>query len=127
MKPISLVIPGNPVPMGRPRVGQHGAVLPKRTAEAKDLIAGLTKIELINHPDRFPRHEEFGIILAFFEGPKAETHMADIDNCIKTVLDALNMIVWVDDKLVTRIEATIERGVAKPRTEFIITKRKTRR
>ncbi len=127
MKPISLVIPGNPVPMGRPRVGQGGAVLPKRTAEAKDLIARLTQIELINHPDRFPRHEEFGIVLAFFEGLKVESHMADIDNCVKTVLDALNGIVWIDDKLVTRIEATIERGVAEPRTEFIITRRKTKR
>lgn len=127
MKPIILVIPGNPVPMGRPRVGPRGATIPERTVRAEREIAELTKIELINHPDRFPLHEEFGIILAFFEGVKAEQHMADIDNCIKTVLDALNGIVWIDDKLVTRIEATIERGNPNPRTEFMITRRKPRR
>lgn len=127
MKPISLVIPGNPVPLERPRVTRNGTITPKRSAEAKDRIANITKIALMQHAERFPLYEEFNIVAAFYEGVKAESHMADVDNCLKLLMDALIGIVWIDDKLVTRIEATIERGVAEPRTEFIITKRKTRR
>lgn len=127
VKPIIMVIPGNPVPLGRPRVTRYGTFTPKRSEEAKDRIANLTKIALMQFPERFPLYEEFNIVAAFYEGVKSETHMADVDNCLKLLMDALIGVVWVDDKLVTRIEATIERGVAEPRTEFIITKRKTRR
>lgn len=127
MKPIILVIPGNPVPLERPRVTRSGTITPKRSAEAKNEIAQLTKIALMGHPERFPLHEEFNVTASFYEGVKTESHMADVDNCLKLLLDALNGIVWVDDKLVTRIEATIERGNPHPRTEFMITKRRAKR
>jgi len=86
-------------------------------------IAQLTKIELIQHPERFPCPHEFFIEFAFYEGLKGASTMADIDNCIKTVLDALNQIVWIDDRQVTKIAAEIERGDQNPRTEFVITRR----
>lgn len=122
-KPVTVVIPGNPVPMGRPRVNPNGGVIiPAKTIAAELEIAQLTKVALMSHPEEFPQRGAFRLELRFHEGPKGASTQADIDNCGKTVLDALNEIVYFDDRQVEVLNQTIERGSSEPRTEITIVK-----
>ena len=121
-KPIKVVIVGNPVPMARPRVGDRGAGIPARTLAAEREIAQLTKIALMEHAEDFPQRGVFRLDINFHEAPKGQSTQADIDNCAKLCLDALNEIVWNDDRQVEILNLSMERGSRDPRTEITIEK-----
>jgi crossover junction endodeoxyribonuclease RusA len=46
---------------------------------------------------------------------------ADLDNLVKSLLDACNGVAWKDDRQVTRIVADLVRGSDHPRVELLIT------
>lgn len=121
MKPITIIIPGEPVPLARARVGPRGGKTPPKSAAAKERIAYLTKQELSRYPEEFPLFAEFGVVVRFYEGVRPWEHQCDLDNCVKLLNDALNGIVWADDRLVAFTESRIFRGCRNPRTEFVIT------
>ncbi len=45
----------------------------------------------------------------------------DIDNMVKSVMDGLNKVAWVDDKQVKDLTARVRRDPANPRIEVTVT------
>jgi Holliday junction resolvase RusA-like endonuclease len=132
---ISIVVPGAPVPKGRPRLstihGQARAFTPAKTRRYEDLIRleagrvmegrgqlqGPTRVEIRAYmpmPQALAKHK--------LKGPAAEAGIIrpitkpDVDNFAK-VIDALNGIVWPDDNQV--VELTVAKFYsARPRLEM---------
>lgn len=106
---------GEPIPKGRPRMTKEGRTYtPKRTANAESELAQQFKAEVVGGP--FPLSCPVAVVARFFTRSKT----ADLDNLVKLCLDSLNALAWNDDKQVTEIHATIERGVKQPMTELTI-------
>lgn len=110
-----LIILGEPVSKGRPRLGKGGRVYtPKQTVEAETLI-GWTFRRSVG--PLAPPTADVGVSLAFHT---ATGGRRDLDNMIKLVLDGLNGVAWRDDIQVVKIEATVARESKPPRTEITI-------
>lgn len=77
---IELVIPGRPVPKGRPRLGASGVYTPRATRDAEDRIAWACRAKRIRLGARPVR-----ITIDFYGAHWA----ADVDNLVKLVLDGL--------------------------------------
>lgn len=93
---------GTPRAKERPRLGRtrgDGSVTvytPERTRDEEELIGWewITK-----HGKREPYTGDVSLTLVFVGGA------GDVDNCAKTVLDALNLVAYLDDRQVVRLRA----------------------
>lgn len=87
----AFVIPGEPVPKARPRVGRSGhAYTPERTRKAEQRVAFIAKAAAIGGPLSGALHVE----LEFALGTRRRV---DWDNLSKLVCDACNGVLWADD------------------------------
>jgi Holliday junction resolvase RusA-like endonuclease len=114
------VIDGKAVPKGRPRVYHHDrygrelarprTVTPARTVVAEEMIRVAIQQQ---NPGLCPTEGLVSVDLTFYR-PGA----GDLDNLIKSVLDAANGVIWKDDRQVRRIEAVMWKGkrFGEPRT-----------
>lgn len=117
---VEVVVDGEPVAKERPRTfiapgGKARTITPAKTQAAETTIA--TKAKLA-YPHDEPTTNPVAIALRFYCGPKQRAK--DVDNLSKTVLDALNKIIWKDDKQVLELWCRVERNAADPRTEIEI-------
>ncbi|CAM4031502.1 RusA family crossover junction endodeoxyribonuclease [Ectopseudomonas alcaliphila] len=120
LKPVSFVVPGEPVGKGRPRVGKVGnharLFTPKKTANYESLIAvvaqqAMAERELIAGPVLM----ELRIVLpvaaswskkkaaAALAGEVMPTKKPDADNVLKAICDGINGIVFRDDVQVVNV------------------------
>lgn len=117
---LEVKIPMRPIPKDRPRFVNGRCYTTERTKLAENAIAWMVKEEMIkqsigiiNKP--ISLSIEFGFKLPP-NMTRAEKEMLrenkfhhikrpDIDNLCKTVLDALNEIAYIDDKLVVHLDA----------------------
>jgi len=123
-----IVVMGEPVPKGRPRVAIRGRFpvfyTPKETREAED---DFVKQAVKSGKPGFPTEGPVSINIRFYKKrpkskPKGERHWTskpDLDNLVKLVLDAMNKIFFKDDAQVVQITAFKEYDEV-PRTEVII-------
>lgn len=91
---IAFTVPGEPFSKQRARVTKNGTYTPKVTVAAEAVVkASFRRV--------YPKHRptpkgstawEMGIVVYRYE-----RHGRDVDNLIKTVLDALNGHAWEDD------------------------------
>lgn len=111
-----IVIPGEPVPKGRPRMTRTGhTYTPARTRQYEKVIADAWRTQSGEHLTGAIRAE----ILAYFKIPTSQkkavqknmeaglirpTKRPDLDNIIKT-LDALNGLAYDDDAQIVDIKA----------------------
>lgn len=115
MPSIEFVVEGTPVPKGRPRLGKHGTYTPDKTRLyerrvaycAREVMRGRDPIDTVVQVELrmyFP-------LTATLEKSKSNRQFAldgvilpigktDGDNCLKSVLDACNGIIYIDDNLV---------------------------
>lgn len=115
---LSIVVPGSPVPKGRPRVGPNGARTPARTAQAEADLGWFVKTRLAGDsrtPTVLPCRVRLQFTSRFGAG---DGRAPDVDNLIKLALDAMNHIVWVDDRQVIEVIARVERGAMNEQTEI---------
>ena len=121
-----LTVIGQPVPKARPRyTTRNGAVYTEeRTREAEDLIQ-LVFMDLYGKPRHTRRTTKppspgtfFRVDCWFFTKARFR---ADIDNYLKTVLDALNDVAWEDDSQVWASCCYRLLDKNNPRTEIVIT------
>jgi len=111
---ITFTVPGTPVPKGRPRMGRNGNVYtPRRTAEYEADI-GNEWIALSPRPQ--PLWGDVRVDVTVHEGPR----VADADNYLKAVLDALNTLAWLDDKQVVEATVRVCRSAPEPRLEVTV-------
>lgn len=86
-------------PKQRPRLGKRGVYTPKSTHDSEKAIAYAFKKK---YPKYKLSEKAFGVIIKIFtKKPKKPKRFYpstfDIDNIAKTVLDALNGVIWKDD------------------------------
>lgn len=95
----TLDIPGPPVGKARPRVYGRHAITPKKTLDAEARI--FTEFRRA-YPDAQPLDGE---VLMFVEFWMPRQGKPDLDNLLKTVMDALNGVAYRDDAQITRLNA----------------------
>lgn len=119
MKPITFTVAGDPVPQPRARITTRGkfahAYTPKKHP-INDYRDAISKAAIVAMGDAGPTTECVSVVIdAVFARPKS--HMTkrgvkptapklprpDCDNIAKGVLDALALIVWLDDTQVQRL------------------------
>lgn len=126
-----LIIPGKPYPLKRPRRASFGGMFdPKENVEAKKLVAQIARLAI-----RSPIEGPVSLAAVFeFERPKSHygktlkasapvyhTQRPDVDNLIKTVLDGLNGIAWLDDAQVVSVSGEKVWSGGAPMTRVTIT------
>jgi Holliday junction resolvase RusA-like endonuclease len=99
-KVAEFTVQGKPVPMPRPRLGYGRVYLPARLAAYKDAIAWAARPYF---PE--PLAGQVGVAVNFGLRGKG-----DIDNLIKSVLDALNGVIYRDDSQVVWLQTELQRG-----------------
>ena len=113
-----LIIPGQPIAKGRPRMTRQGHVYtPQKTRDYESLIKKCfyeQQGEKLNGPIELKMR-------AYFRKPKAKAvsdmlSRPDIDNIIKTI-DALNGLAFDDDKQIVKVTAEKLYGT-EPRLEI---------
>ena len=98
---IDLFIPVKPVPKERPRLRRGIVYTPAKTAKAERDI-GLIMKSYMNKNDI---HITCGALVMESLFITADLRQADIDNYVKLVMDALNKIVYEDDRQIVKITA----------------------
>lgn len=106
------VVPGHPVPKGRPRFGRGRVFTPAKTVAFEKLVADCAEAAGI----RVPLVGRLALRLRFHVSDRR----ADVDNLVKAVSDALNKLAWNDDRQIDVIDATRVLDKANPRTEVRI-------
>lgn len=97
MSILSYTVSGKPMPKQRPRLSQYGkAYTPKATREYERKVAIIAKDAVLSAGEWDTNLEYSVAITASF----ADRRHGDIDNILKAVLDAMNGIVYNDDKQV---------------------------
>lgn len=91
---IAFTVPGEPFSKQRARVTRRGTYTPKVTVAAEAVVTASFRRA---HPQHRPTAKgsvawEVGLVVYRYE-----RHGRDVDNLIKTVLDALNGHAWEDD------------------------------
>jgi len=128
---VKLIIPGEPVAKGRPRVTKWGTYTPEKTKNYETLVKELFFIE---HGQTLLEGQLKIDIKAYFSIPKSAskkkkqlmlegelrpTKKPDADNILKIIGDALNDLAYKDDKQI--VSANIEKFYSdEPRLEVEI-------
>lgn len=112
---LTLTVPGRPVPKARPRMGANGNVYtPRRTQNAEHDIGWAAKRIIRGRKTAKP----VAVTCIFYVPARTK---GDVDNLLKTVLDGLNGIAYVDDSQVVQASALIVVDSADPRTDITVT------
>ena len=115
---LTIEVPGNPVPKGRPRFSRGRVFTPKKTSDYEAIVAiaasnamksaGVTKTSelvevtvtaVIEIPKSYRGKKRTDALL----GRTAPS--GDLDNFCKSALDGLNSVVFDDDKQVVKLTA----------------------
>lgn len=110
---IILEINTKPIPKGRPRLGKYGTYTPGRTREYENLLR-----IVFQYLKREPSSKMVEAEMVFdfkFSGknkkPDFRIQNPDIENLVKSVMDAGNELLYLDDSQVVSIMATKRWGV----------------
>lgn len=104
--------PVDPTPKGRPRFGNGRTYTPKKTKEFELAIRSMAKEQYRNGPMKGP----LSVLIVFtIKKPKSvkrnyPTVKPDVDNFLKSLLDALNQIAYEDDAQIIEINASKKYG-----------------
>lgn len=112
--PITITVPGVAVPKERPRLGKKHIYTPKQTKSFEKKVwtyAAIAQVKPIDKPIQ--------IIMDFY---LPDHRRIDIDNLIKSILDALNGKAWHDDAQVVCLTARKTMNDSHPRTVITIEK-----
>lgn len=104
-----IVLPFDPIPAARPRVGRYGTFYPKKyneyRAQAQEILAPFRRDELVT--GAVTVQCEF-IVKKPAKPANPYPSKGDIDNYVKALLDAVTKaeVFWKDDMQVTDVRAT---------------------
>lgn len=120
MSVITFIVPGVPVGKGRPRFARQGAFVRAFTPEKTASYENLVKLAAAGAmAGRVPMDGAADVSIALYVTPPASwsqkkqraalagevmpTSKPDMDNVVKGIFDAMNGIVWQDDKQVVSL------------------------
>lgn len=105
-------VEGEPVPKGRPRLGQGRTFTPKRTLAAEKRVRAAFQSAM---PGWDPEPDlTYGALVEFRTGAGS---VVDIDNATKLIMDALNKVFYLDDIQVGDQFLHLVRGRGEPGVE----------
>jgi len=112
---LRFVVPGDPVPKARVRVGRKGwSYTPAKTVAYEELVAWSAKKAMLDAKlEALDSESRFAVTMDFYLGTERRI---DLDNCIKSLLDGLTPrkprgrqrapgLFWKDDSQVDIIAA----------------------
>lgn len=116
-EPVTIIVPGKPIPKGRPRFARGRTYTPVKTVLYERLVGlkanramagkkpftGPVKIDLraqFEIPKSWPAERKTQALLGELVPGRVDT-----DNIVKSVTDALNKIVYLDDSQIVQINA----------------------
>jgi Holliday junction resolvase RusA-like endonuclease len=128
------VIPGTPVGKGRPKFARRGAFVTTYTPEKTASYENLVKVKAEEAMQgRTIIDGAVAVTIALFVTPPASwsqkkqraaldhltmpTAKPDVDNVIKGIFDAMNEIVWNDDKQV--VDLSVQKRYAETARAFV--------
>lgn len=134
---VEFSVPGTPVGKGRPRFARRGgfvtAYTPEKTASYENLVKMVASHAMLGrHPIEGPVSLDLTLLVtppaswskkkidAAIGGNVLPTSKPDIDNVLKAICDAMNGVVFCDDKQVcnARVEKRYA-GVAEARVKVV--------
>lgn len=108
MTPLIVWIPGQPVPKGRPRLGNGHVFTPAKTREAEETFKWrlkAAKAKLFDMPVKVEMHFH-----------RSDNRLCDLDNLVKLCWDAMQGVCYQDDSQIVELHAVLERGCSEPGT-----------
>lgn len=103
------VFPGDPLPCPRPRLGnRHAHHSPAYAAQLGIWRACAMQRMAETNADPFPPGTRLTVRVRFY---RATRRRCDLDNLLKSALDALTGTAWADDSQVDVLDAAVTRGV----------------
>ena len=116
---ITFTVPGQPVPKQRARVVNGRAYTPDRTkGHEQAIIVAAREAGYRGEPDA---ESEFIVLIDFYRSGR---RACDLDNLAKTVLDALNKVVWKDDSQIVTMFIAKHTTEDEPWTDIEIKERR---
>ena len=117
----AFVVDGEPTPKARPRTittskGDVRTYTPKTTRSAEQVIGESAKNGLHRLGD-FPVDTPVKLVVDVYVEKKGR---GDLDNYVKTVMDALNGVIWKDDRQVEELVASINRHSGTGRLAIVV-------
>ena len=116
-----IIIPGEPVPKGRPRmaVTSHGKRVTYTPERTKRYAKSVEKWALTQRVK--PMKGPLRVSIWFWIKRKGSWNTIDIDNLAKGILDPLNGLAWGDDKQIVDLLCFKRTGIDDPLTDITIT------
>lgn len=114
LQEVTFVVPGEPIPKGRPRVMGKVTFTPKRTV-AYERKVKVAAIGAMVDRERF----EFSVTVEIIFYRK-NRYRSDLDNLYKAVSDAMNGIVYDDDRQIDVMRAEMHFDYNNPRAEVTV-------
>lgn len=105
---------GQPLPKGRPRSGKGRIFTPKATSDEEKRIVATFRAD---HPLWEPTIEDLRVEIDCF---RKDFVSADVDNLAKLVTDALNGVLYADDKQIVELQGRRVLGAGKSKAQFQI-------
>lgn len=103
---VELRIPGPPQAKQRPQHGTNrNTFTPRATLQAEAVVGTFARQGMKGRP---PVEFPVGVAAEFYMPTR---HRADADNLLKLLMDAMNGIVYQDDKQVDEVFVRVHRGV----------------
>lgn len=97
-----------PVPKGRPRVSSGRTYTPARTAQFEEAVRWSLKAKRARPTELGELRVDLGLLV------RKGKIKGDADNYVKACLDAGNQRLWIDDKQIREIHATLDETIDNP-------------
>lgn len=116
-EPVTIIVPGKPIPKARPRMGRGNVYTPVKTVLYERLVGlkanqAMAGKKPFTGPVRLDLRAQFEIPKSWPAARRTQALLGelvpgrvDTDNIVKSVTDALNKIVYLDDSQIVQINA----------------------
>lgn len=118
MSQIAFTIPLDPIPLARPKFSHGRAYLPPRSRSYRQAVQALVRTLLTRNKISFLTGELFCCVKFFRRFKPSAPNFGDIDNHVKAILDALQGLLFDDDRQIVSVDASKLKDTKSPRTEI---------
>lgn len=119
----TLIIPGKPIPQGRPRTVNKGGNTWTYTPKESSVYRDLAKLLMTVHAKRqkwlFEKTDRYKVDMVIYF---ADARVHDLDNTAKNIMDAAKGILWYDDNHIRALNLLSKLDRANPRVELFVDK-----
>jgi len=129
MNPLHIEIPGPPVPKQRPRAAKrkYGSAdiymfTPKKTVDYEKAVRHATVAAMhtwkVENKRPWPvEKSRFSVNIFLW---MADNRTRDLDNCVKSLTDAMNKVVYADDRQIDELYAVRDYDKTNPRAVVVV-------